>query len=69
MQEQAPGKRIAYFTTLLSFTAAFKEIRYSFDSEALDRQFPFEPGEGSGWRGWTPTICSSRFLPARSSLR
>jgi hypothetical protein len=49
VQEQAPGKRAVYFTTLLSFTAAFKEIRYSFDSEALDRQFPFEPGEGKGW--------------------
>lgn len=49
VQDQAPGKRIVYFTTLLSFTAAFKEIRYSFDSEALDRQFPFEPGAGNGW--------------------
>ena len=48
-QEQAPGKRIVYFTTLLSFTAAFREIRYSFDSQALDRVFPFEAGEGNGW--------------------
>ncbi len=34
---------LVYFTQLLSFRGALREIRYSFDSEALDRTFPFAP--------------------------
>ncbi|HEV7730664.1 MAG TPA: hypothetical protein VGR62_00815 [Candidatus Binatia bacterium] len=34
---------LVYFTQLLSFRSALREIRYSFDSEALDQTFPFTP--------------------------
>ena len=47
-----PGeKALAYFTALLAFKAAFREIRYSVDSTALDKTYPmkFEPSEG--WPG------------------
>jgi hypothetical protein len=48
-QEQEPGKRLVYFTTLLSFKAALKEIRYSFDGDALDRTWPFTVRDGETW--------------------
>ena len=49
LQEQSPGKTLAYFTTLLSFKAAFKEIRYSLDSAALDLTYPFRVDPSQGW--------------------
>jgi hypothetical protein len=48
-QEQSPGQRIVYFTTLLSFKAAFKEIRYSFDSPAVDRAYPLATSASDVW--------------------
>ena len=48
-QDQSPGQRLVYFTTLLSFKAAFKEIRYSFDSPALDRRYPFAISASDVW--------------------
>lgn len=37
------GKLLCYFTTLLSYRSSLKSIRYSIDSEALDKTFPFSP--------------------------
>ena len=37
------GQTFCYFTTLLSYRNSLKQIRYSLDSEALDRTFPFKP--------------------------
>ena len=37
------GKLLLYFTTLMSYRPVLKEVRYSLNSEALDRTFPFEP--------------------------
>ena len=39
------GRSLVYFTQLLSFRSALKEIRYSFDDEHLDQRFPFKPVE------------------------
>jgi tetratricopeptide (TPR) repeat protein len=39
------GKLLLYFTQLMSFRPVIKEIRYSLDSEALDKTFPFKPTE------------------------
>ena len=48
-QDQEPGKRIVYFTTLLSFKAVLQEIRYSFDGDTLDRAWPFAVRDGETW--------------------
>jgi len=48
-QEQPAGRRIVYFTTLLSFKPAFTEIRYSFDSPAVDRVYPFATSASDVW--------------------
>lgn len=37
------GKLLCYFTTLLSYRGSLKSIRYSVDSEALDKTFAFSP--------------------------
>lgn len=42
------GKLLCYFTTLLSYRSSLKSIRYSLDSDALDKTFPFkqpQPGQ------------------------
>lgn len=39
------GKVLLYFTTLMSYRPAIKEIRYSLNSEALDRTFNFKPSD------------------------
>lgn len=42
------GKLLCYFTTLLSYRSSLKSIRYSLDSNALDKTFPFQqpkPGQ------------------------
>lgn len=39
------GKVLLYFTQLMSFRPVIKEIRYSLDSEALDKTFAFKPTE------------------------
>jgi TIR domain len=41
-QDRSPGERLAYFTTLVSYKPALREIRYSLDSAALDRVFPLQ---------------------------
>ena len=48
-QNQSPGRTLAYFTTLLSFKAAFTQIRYSLDSAALDLSYPFKTDPSQGW--------------------
>jgi hypothetical protein len=45
----APKELLAYFTTLLAFKAAFREIRYSIDSDALDRVLPLKVDPSEGW--------------------
>ncbi|PZR73736.1 MAG: hypothetical protein DLM73_10290 [Chthoniobacterales bacterium] len=37
------GKVILYFTHLISYRSVLKEIRYSLNSDALDKTFPFKP--------------------------
>ena len=37
------GKLLCYFTSLLSYRSSLKSIRYSVDSEALDKTFAFSP--------------------------
>jgi hypothetical protein len=37
------GKTLLYFTTLMSYRPAIKEVRYSLNSEALDKTFNFKP--------------------------
>jgi len=44
------GKTLLYFTSLLSYRGALKTIRYSLDTDALDKTYPFKPpapGEGA----------------------
>lgn len=44
------GELLCYFTTLLSYRSSLKTIRYSLDSEALDKTFPFKqppPGKSA----------------------
>jgi hypothetical protein len=47
--ELSPGQRIAHFGTLISFKAAFSEIRYSIDSTAADKVWPLKRTPGEGW--------------------
>ena len=37
------GKVLLYFTTLMSYRPAIKEVHYSLNSEALDQNFKFKP--------------------------
>ena len=37
------GKVLLYFTTLMSYRPVLKEVRYSVNSDALDRTFKFKP--------------------------
>ena len=39
------GKVLLYFTTLMSYRAIIKEVRYSLNSDALDKTFSFKPTE------------------------
>ena len=39
------GKVLLYFTQLMSYRPLLKEVRYSLNSDALDRTFKFKPGE------------------------
>ena len=39
------GKRLLYFTGLLSYRPVLKEIRYSLNGDALDKTFEFKPSE------------------------
>ena len=41
-RDMSQGERLAYFTTVLSYKPALREIRYSLDSAALDRVFPLQ---------------------------
>lgn len=45
----SPDKTVAYFTTLLSFKPAFREIRYSVDSDALDLVWPLKAAANDEW--------------------
>lgn len=42
------GKRLVYFTHLMSYRGAISEIRYSLDGKALDRRHDFPPFDGQG---------------------
>jgi hypothetical protein len=37
------GRVLLYFTTLMSYRPVLKEVRYSLNSDALDRTFKFKP--------------------------
>lgn len=50
-QSNSLKELLAYFTTLVTFKAAFKEIRYSIDSDALDKVFPLKHVASEGWPG------------------
>ena len=39
------GKVLLYFTHLLSYRPVIKEIRYSLNSEALDKEYKFKPSD------------------------
>jgi hypothetical protein len=71
-QDLEPGRRVAYFTTLLSFKAALTEIRYSFDGDALDRTWPFTVRESEGWPArvdadqlFVPVPAATRFITVK----
>jgi hypothetical protein len=49
VSQPSPGQRLAYFTSLVSYKAAFKEIRYSFDSAALNAVWPLKVDPSEGW--------------------
>ena len=50
-QRESSTRLLAYFTTVVAFKAAFKEIRYSIDSDALDKTFPLKVDQSDGWPG------------------
>ena len=50
-QDVSPGKPLLYFTTLLAYKAALREIRYSLDSAALDQILPFKVNPAEAWPG------------------
>jgi hypothetical protein len=66
-QDLEPGRRVVYFTTLLSYKAALKEIRYSFDSDALDRMWPFSVRESDVWPARLDT--DELFVPVAAGTR
>ena len=39
------GKVLLYFTQLMSYRPLIKEVRYSLNSDALDKTFKFKPSE------------------------
>ncbi len=39
------GKTLLYFTTLMSYRPVISEVRYSLDSDALDKTFEFTPSD------------------------
>ena len=39
------GKALLYFTTLMSYRPVIKEVRYSLNSDALDKTFQFKPSD------------------------
>lgn len=39
------GKVLLYFSTLMSYRPVIKEVRYSLNSDALDKTFQFKPSE------------------------
>jgi hypothetical protein len=45
----SPDKTLAYFTPLLSYKAAFREIRYSVNSDALDSVWPIRSDTKDDW--------------------
>ena len=49
--QRESGKLLAYFTTVVVFKAALKEIRYSMDSDALDKLLPLKADQSEGWPG------------------
>ena len=70
--ESAPGQRIAHFGTLVSYKAAFKEIRYSFDSAAVDNVWPLKLDPTEGWppryseeRLYIPVPPAAQFITVR----
>jgi hypothetical protein len=72
VQDLEPGRPVVYFTTLLSFKAALEEIRYSFDSEAVDRAWPFKVRESEGWPArmdddqlFVPVPAATRFIAVK----
>ncbi len=54
------GKVLLYFTQLMSFRPVIKEIRYSLDSETLDKVFAFKPTEKMYEVEGTPYIAVPR---------
>jgi hypothetical protein len=69
ISELSPGQRVAYFTTLVSYKAAFKEIRYSIDSDAFDQVWPLKVNPSEGWppnyadeRLYVPVPAAARFI-------
>ena len=64
--------KVAYFTTLISFKAALREIRYSFDSDAFDRVWPLKVNPSEGWPPtftdetlYVPVPPAARFIMVR----
>jgi tRNA A-37 threonylcarbamoyl transferase component Bud32 len=47
MLREYDGKLLLYFTHLLSYRGALKEVRYSLDDEKLEEVFPLPPGTGA----------------------
>jgi hypothetical protein len=45
----SPDRTLAYFTTVLSFKPALREIRYSVDSDTLDSVWPLKADPDDGW--------------------
>src|SRR4029077_19150845 len=64
------GKVLLYFSTLMSYRPIIKEVRYSLNSDALDKTFQFKPTEkmyksGDAVYLTVPNDCRFASVPAR----
>ena len=62
------GKVLLYFTTLMSYRPVLKEVRYSLNSDSLDRTFKFKPSDKMfevGDETWIAVPANTQFATAQ----
>ena len=67
-QSNSPSALVAYFTTLVTFRAAFREIRYSIDTDAVDKVFPLKHDASDGWPGRIDDDVTQIKLPPKAAF-
>ena len=67
-QSNSPSALVAYFTTLVTFRAAFREIRYSIDTDAVDKVFPLKHDASEGWPGRIDDDVTQIKLPPKAAF-